>query len=216
MTKVDLYQKRIKKARFFARILSLIPFVRMIALTGSLARGEAEANSDIDFFVVTKPGRIWTSRFLIVFLLKPLGQYRTEQNQAGKICPNRYQTEDSLEILPHNLYHAKEYSQIVPLFEIDDVYQEFQKANQWTRRKIKNQNLKLKTTSKNLKLKNNFLLGLLRKAGERFLNGRLGDFLEEKLKTHQKKRILWDRRTYQERARIIISDHILCFHPEAK
>jgi hypothetical protein len=188
----------------------------MIALTGSMASGEVKPHSDIDFFIVTKEGRIWTSRFLTVFLLKILGQYRTDKKIAGKICPNRWQTEDSLKIYPQNSYHAREYSQIVPLFEIDEVYQKFQEKNQWMVKKLKVQNSNLKTTTKNLKLKNNFLLGLLRKAGERFLSGWLGDLLENKLKNYQKKRILWDKRTYQEKARIIISDQILCFHPEGR
>jgi predicted nucleotidyltransferase len=209
MEERGLYQKRLKKANLICRILSAIPFIRMIALTGSMASGEVKPSSDIDFFIVTKEGRIWTSRFLTVFLLKILGQYRTDKKIAGKICPNRWQTEDSLKIYPQNSYHAREYSQIVPLFEIDEVYKKFQKANQWTFEK-------LKTTTKNLKLKNNFLLGLLRKAGERFLSGWLGDLLENKLKNYQKKRILWDKRTYQEKARIIISDQILCFHPEGR
>jgi predicted nucleotidyltransferase len=215
MEERGLYQKRLKKANLICRILSAIPFIRMIALTGSLAKGEVKPHSDIDFFIVTKEGRIWTSRFLTVFLLKILGQYRTDKKIAGKICPNRWQTEDSLKIYPQNSYHAREYSQIVPLFEIDEVYKKFQKANQWTFEKLKTQNLNLKTTTKNLKLNNNFL-GLIRKMGEEILSGGLGDFLEEKLKNYQKKRILWDKRTYQEKARIIISDQILCFHPEGR
>jgi len=213
---MGLVQKRLRKAKLIASILVIVPFVRMIALTGSLARCQSNKNSDIDFFIVTKAGRIWTCRFFLVFLLKILGQYRTEGKSAGRICPNRYQAENSLEIYPRSIYHAKEYSQIVPLFDKGGVYREFQKSNQWMVKKLKNQIAKSKIGRQDLKLKNNFLFGLLQEFSERLLFGRFGDLLEEKLKNYQTKRILWDKRTYQKKARIIISDQKLCFHPKAR
>jgi len=213
---MGLVTKRQKKAKFIASILAAVPFVRMIALTGSLARGESREDSDIDFFVVTQTGRIWTCRFFIILLLKLLGQYRTDENTAGKICPNRYQAEDSLEIYPHSVYHAKEYSQIVPLFDSGSVYQRFQEANKWIIKKIKEQRAKIKNANQNLKIKESQVLRFLRRVGESILIGRFGDLLEEKLKNYQTKRILWDKRTYQRQARIIISDQRLCFHPKAR
>jgi len=207
---MDINKKYSEKAKKIAKFLSLIPFVRMIALTGSLAKKEATADSDIDFFIATKSGRIWTARFLIVSSLKFLGQYRTEDKIAGKICPNCYQTEDALLVTPCNLTIAQEYSQIAPLFEINDTYQKFIKANSW----IKKYNLKFKVQT--LKCKESPIPALIRRLGEFILNGRLGNYLEEKLKEYQKQRILKDKRTYKEKSRIIISDRMLYFHPEGR
>lgn len=198
-----LYQKRLKKARIIVSILQIIPFARMIALTGSMARGEITASSDIDLFIIIKSGRIWTSRFFVVFILKLLGQYRTDQDVAGKVCPNRFQTDNSLKIYPQNLYHTQEYSQIMPLFD-QGVYRKFMRANRWTKkRRIKS--IETKATQ-----------AWVRTMGEWILSGRLGNSLELKLKTYQTKRIMWDKRTYQKNARIIISDKMLCFHPESR
>ena len=205
-----LYQKRLKKAKRIAYLLSYIPFVRMVALSGSMTSKDIKANSDIDFFLVAQTGHIWTARFLTVLLLKILGQYRSDEKTAGKICPNRFQTEDLLTIYPHNYYHAKEYSQIIPLFENEDIVQKYIKANQW----ILGYDLKFKMD--NSKIKRYFLTEMFRKFGERILSGRFGNIMEMKLKDYQKNRILWDKRTYQNKARIIISDRVLCFHPKAR
>jgi len=92
MKNQELYNQRLKKAKKMARLLSNIPFVRQIYLTGSMANKNIKYESDIDFFVQTKKGRIWTVRALIVFLLSMIGEYRIDSNIAGKICPNWYAT----------------------------------------------------------------------------------------------------------------------------
>ena len=54
----------------------LVPFIRMIAVTGSVAYGSAEKWDDIDLFVVTDRRRLWISAFLMlcqVRLCKILG-----------------------------------------------------------------------------------------------------------------------------------------------
>ena len=46
------------------RLLGLFPQIQMIALCNSRAMGEADANSDIDLFIITKKGNLWTARFI--------------------------------------------------------------------------------------------------------------------------------------------------------
>jgi len=209
---MGLLDKRLKKAKLLALLLQAIPFVRMIGLTGSLAQGKCHKDSDIDFFIVTKAGRIWTCRFLTVLVLKIIGQYRSEKNSSGKICPNRWQTEDSLEIFPHNFYHAHDYSQMLLLFDQGESYQKFIAANQWFNNFV-SADLKFQTMPL---LRKQPLLSLFRRIGERLLERTVGDWLEERLREYQRKRIFWDKRSYQKKARIIVSDTRLCFHPEGR
>ena len=58
------------------RILSLVagmPFVRMVALSGSLAHLNAEGSADLDLFVITAPERVWSVTVAAVVLSKLLG-----------------------------------------------------------------------------------------------------------------------------------------------
>ncbi|MBI3495642.1 nucleotidyltransferase domain-containing protein [Candidatus Berkelbacteria bacterium] len=77
-----------KKAQIFAKLISRVPFVRKISLTGSLAEGRAHAGSDIDFFVQTARNRLYLTRFLVTALVHITGERRYGNHVAGAICLN--------------------------------------------------------------------------------------------------------------------------------
>jgi hypothetical protein len=58
--------KKYKKLRLAARYFSLFPFVRAVFACNNLAWHNTTSLSDIDLFIVVKPGTIWTSRLLLV------------------------------------------------------------------------------------------------------------------------------------------------------
>jgi len=205
-----LFQKRLKKAQVIATLLSLVPFVRMVGLNGSMTRGTIKKASDIDFLIFTKHGRIWTARFLVTVFTHLTGQRRYGNKVAGRICLNRYQTDRFLEIKPHNEYSARVYSSLCPLYQANPrIYQEFQKANQWMEEfgfKVKPA---YKITGRHFKT-----FSLIQKTGELLLSGYIGNVLEKFLRRYQKQRILKDKRTYEAPAGSVrVSDWELCFHP---
>lgn len=62
---------KLNSAEMFATTLSrLVPFVRMIAVTGSVAYGSAEKWDDIDLFIVTERGRLWLTVFMALILVR--------------------------------------------------------------------------------------------------------------------------------------------------
>jgi hypothetical protein len=68
--------KLIAAAGLAKQLARLVPFIRTIAVTGSVAYGSAEKWDDIDLFVVTDKRRLWISAFLMlcqVRLYKVLG-----------------------------------------------------------------------------------------------------------------------------------------------
>jgi len=111
-----------------ARWLRFVPFVRMIALTGTLAMKNCEKNSDIDFFVVLKKGRIFTGRLLVTLIVHILGKRRHGKKITNRICLNYFITDESLEIQRQDLFAANEYSFIYPIFGYD-VFQKFCETN---------------------------------------------------------------------------------------
>ena len=54
----------------------------MIAVTGSLAMNNYGPGADIDYLVVTTPGRVWIARLLLVALV------RFARLSGVELCPN--------------------------------------------------------------------------------------------------------------------------------
>ncbi|MFK7800092.1 MAG: radical SAM protein [Anaerolineae bacterium] len=113
------------EAEKYGRMLSKLPFVRMVAVTGSLAVNNPDQKADIDFFIITEPDRLWLTRLLVISIV------RLAARNGIELCPNYFITSDNLEIQSQNLYTAREISQMVPLKGLD-MYQQFRKANRWT------------------------------------------------------------------------------------
>lgn len=127
--------KKIEKAKKTANILSRIPSVYLIAITGSLSLLNSKKEEDIDFFIITSKNTVWITRLISVFVLKSLGVYRNknEKNVKDKICLNMIIGENklSLEKDRRDLYLAHEVIQVLPLFERNKTLTKFFKKNNW-------------------------------------------------------------------------------------
>jgi len=69
-----LFSEKIRKARNVARWLSWQKSVRFVALCNTTALAHAREDSDLDFFIIVKPGTIWQTRLLSVLPYKLLGK----------------------------------------------------------------------------------------------------------------------------------------------
>lgn len=131
-------QKKLLLAKKVASILSNIPTIECIGLSGGLAVKNATENDDIDFFVITKRGTLFTTRLWIACTLHVMGLRRTwkEKNAANKICVNFLIDETQLTwpIKRHDVYTAREIAQLKPLYNRDNTYEHFIQANAWIKR----------------------------------------------------------------------------------
>ena len=113
-------------ARRFARFLAMLPNVRMVAMTGSLAAGNFPADGDIDFLLVTDGGTLWRTRALCRFLA-----LLDDRLRRGLFCPNTFLSTVALTLVRRTLYDAQELSQMIPLHGLA-VYEAVRSANGWT------------------------------------------------------------------------------------
>ena len=129
----------LKKSFFWARICGHLPGVMAIFLSGSVSQNKFTKDSDIDFFVIAKNGKIWTARFFIFFILKIFGQLAKEKNHAQKICPNHFITNKNLEIKEQDFYSANLFMHNIPLYDPKNLFSKFITKNEsWIKKIIPN------------------------------------------------------------------------------
>ena len=64
--------KYIKRAQRISKFMLYFPFVRAVFVSGSLSKNVMPQDGDIDYFIVTKPGRLWIARTLLILFKKIL------------------------------------------------------------------------------------------------------------------------------------------------
>ena len=84
--KYDISEKFWRRAITATRILSYLPFIKMISIVNSLAFFNCDKDSDIDFFIITERNKIWTARALSSVLLHILGLRRHGKKVAKRIA----------------------------------------------------------------------------------------------------------------------------------
>ena len=100
-------EKLCRRACRIAKWVHILPFVRGIVLTGSVAANDAKPTADIDFLLI-----VAKSRLSFVFLV--LGTLSTITRRS-LFCPNYYLSDNQLSVLRRDFYVAREIAQAIPL-----------------------------------------------------------------------------------------------------
>ncbi len=109
----------------YGRVIGRLPFIRMAALTGSLALLNVLTGADFDFMLIAARGRVWTARAFA------LAVGRVARGLGHTLCPNLILSETALAWPLHDLYSAREFCQMIPITGFDS-YHRLRAANQWT------------------------------------------------------------------------------------
>jgi hypothetical protein len=112
------------KAARYGQFIASLPFVRMVAVTGSLAMNNTDEGKDLDYMIVTAPNRLWTCRAFSLLIA------RFAKLEGVRLCPNYLVTTNALELKERSLYVAHELAQMVPLSGVE-IYSEMRRINSW-------------------------------------------------------------------------------------
>lgn len=155
-------------ARRMARFIGAFPFVRAVFVSGSLSKNCMAADGDIDFFIVTSPGRLWFSRTLMV-LFKKLFLF----NSHKYFCINYFVDTDHLEIHEKNLYTSTETVTLVPMYG-QEWCEKFVQSNSWAKAWLPH------FPARPLYSVPVSAPGFFKKTAEKIFSGRFGEWLDVK------------------------------------
>lgn len=122
-------------ARRAAHILSRVPTILLVGVTGGLAMNNAKREDDIDLFLIVSDGTMWISRLFATLLMDLFGLRRhpRETSVTNKICLNMFVTERGMGVpdAERDLFAAHEVLQMQPLVTRGSAYKRFLQANAW-------------------------------------------------------------------------------------
>ena len=120
-----LAKKAMVKAYQKSKLIAKFPYVEAVGISGSLSKEYYDNESDIDFFVITKPNRLWICRTLLmlykkIFLL----------NSRKYFCVNYFVSSNQMEIEQKNRFTATELKTLIPM-QGKTIFEEFYESNKW-------------------------------------------------------------------------------------
>jgi len=128
----QLANLRMKDALKYASIAANFPFVRAVFISGSLSKQVMKPDSDVDFFIITEPEKLWLCRaFLTLYKKLILG------NSHFNFCLNYFIDLKNLEIPDKNIFTATEVAFLLPMYNYT-LYESFMEKNSWVRAEFPN------------------------------------------------------------------------------
>ncbi len=127
-------QKKLSSATTLFRFLSVLPWIKAVGVTGSVAVGNAKKDDDLDLLIITTDHSLWLTRLLVVLFAQKKRRRRSfAKEEKNSWCFNMWLTTGSL-TLPkekRSLYSAYDLLQIKWLVNKDQTAALFLAKNLW-------------------------------------------------------------------------------------
>jgi hypothetical protein len=164
-----------------AKILSRFPYVRGLAISGSLSKNYGSEKTDIDFFIITSANRLWIARTMM-HLYKKITFLTGRHNW---FCMNYYVDEANPVIEEKNIFTALEIVTLLPMYGRSS-FENFIQANSWVNEYFPVCNI---VSDKTPELNRSWLGRMI----EKIFNNGLGNSVDNRLMMITDKR--WKRKT---------------------
>ncbi len=208
---------KIDKAIRAVKKISFVPFLQGIFVCNSVGSENAWPDSDIDFFIITAPKRIWLVRFFTNFILRLISWRSYGQKVKDKICLSFFIDSNHLNLYPcrsadEDGHFAYWLNQMIPIYNQGGLYKNFLKQNSWTKSLLPHIDLGILDGGA---IVVNGRLGLIwKKVWEKMWQGWYGDLFEDQAKKFQlaKMKLSLINKAKDDDNDVVISDTVLKFH----
>lgn len=215
IAKQKISVSKINRMIRWVRIISKLPYIRAVFITGALAMKRASKSSDWDVIIVTKKNRIWLGRLIITLVLQVFGKRRHHNKIKDRFCLNHFLTESSLILEENNEFSSNEVVFAIPLYGKKN-YQKFQQLNEFQISAIR-PNYQKDTIENNFTIKENDFCEGFKNGIEDFLEfSRIGYLANEMTKRFMIRKIKKNPKTYISGSDIRYDDGALIFLPVPK
>lgn len=160
----QLAGKRMYDARKYVAISANFPFVRAVFISGTLSKHVMKPDSDIDFFIITEPGKLWICRAFLTLYKKMI-----LKNSHRNFCLNYFIDSNNLEIPDKNIFTATEIAFLLPMYNYT-AYEQFILKNNWIYAEFPN--FKLRQKQADIQPRS------IKKVLELIFDNRVGKFLD--------------------------------------
>ncbi len=215
---VPMVEKKMAIARRAGKKLRWLPFVEAMFVCNTVALGGVKPASDIDVFIIIKPGRLWLARFLITLVLGIFGLRRNKKNITDKVCLSFYAADDALDlsavkISDPDIYLIYWLDNLIPVYDPKNIHKEILKQNQWAKKYLPNGLLSQKTLPR-WRADDSKLSAGFRYFFERAWQGGYGNLMERQAKEIQKTKMKLNFASAQNQGGlgVVINDSMLKFH----
>lgn len=159
------------KAIRYGKFIAKFPFVETVCISGGLSKNYFDEQGDVDFFIITKPHRLWLCRSILVgfkkiFLL----------NSRKYFCVNYFVDSNNLSIPDQNIFTATEIATLIPIHN-NWGYHRFMQENNWIAALLPNASIT------NVSPTSQSQTNIFKQAGEWLFRGKLGHFADQQLFT---------------------------------
>ncbi len=129
----ELADDLFKQSKNWLEVISSFPGVESVAICNNLGFLNATDNSDIDLFIITKPGQLWQTRFFLAALLQVCKKRPTEASNYGKFCLSFLVSADALSIshvlLEDDPYFEYWFTSLLPVYDPAGLLPKFLQEN---------------------------------------------------------------------------------------
>ncbi|MBD3250953.1 hypothetical protein GF380_00535 [Candidatus Uhrbacteria bacterium] len=133
LDRMRVVPRKFRRAKRVARWLACFRSVRFVALVNTTALSHARDRADLDFFVITSHGHIWTTRLFSAGSYRFLGRLANAEEIPDAICLSYFISDASLDLGSHMLvgddpYFRYWFLSMMPLYD-DGIAQQLWAAN---------------------------------------------------------------------------------------
>jgi len=158
-------KKKLPDLEPLLRLCKSLPWVRAVAITGSMGVEQAKVDDDIDLLIVTSKNRLWITRMILIALAEILGKHRSRLGRAKSgWCFNLWLESDQLAVglKSRSVYTAYEVIQAKWVLDKDAVRNWFYITNSWVKGILPNSEISVSFGAlRNQSVSNNLFLNIV-------------------------------------------------------